>query len=423
MENNTERDYTPLVVGGASAGTGLIAGSMLAKKYAKPTQIIQNTPKNSNLRNGLIAGGTTLAALGAQGLGKQVSNSLHPAITDNLPEITDNWPEIAEALRYPTKDLEAYGNDTLTALKDTSDFLPHLDMQGMADEMHLQTANPEVRRRVLKDIAKLDGLSRIKQLTDNLTSPIESGVSNTIYENKIIPGRYSFDAMGYSKELPGQTEVPSPQIKPFENIVASSDYHNHPRSNYYRDVAPPSGADVIAAAWRNTYLSPNVDKYVMGRTFDGKLKGYQYDFNGPFDQALESLKPNSVASTENPNVIIKPFAYMLNTIRFMAEPDNTRNHNLRNAALIGGVAALPTAGLLATRGLLNTAPTALAETAGTAAGHAISVPLAAAATTAGTALTTGLLSRLNKHAPPLDAFSIGTPNSAATFLDQPILTT
>jgi hypothetical protein len=110
------------------------------------------------------------------------------------------------------------------------------------------------------------------------------------------------------------------------------------------------------------------------------------------------------------------------TIKFMAEPDDKRNQNLRNAALIGGVAALPTAGLLATKGLLNTAPTALVETAATAAGNAVSIPLAAAATTAGTALTTGLLNRLNKHAPPLDAFSIGTPD-AATFLDQPILTT
>lgn len=106
----------------------------------------------------------------------------------------------------------------------------------------------------------------------------------------------------------------------------------------------------------------------------------------------------------------------------MAEVNHDNpNQNLRNAALIGGIAALPTAGLLASKSLLNTAPTALVETAATAAGNAVSIPLAAAATTAGTALTTGLLGRLNRQAPDIDNFRY-IPE-AATFLDQPILTT
>jgi hypothetical protein len=106
---------------------------------------------------------------------------------------------------------------------------------------------------------------------------------------------------------------------------------------------------------------------------------------------------------------------------FMAEATDNRNDTLRNAALIGGVAALPTAGLLASRGLLKAAPTALVETAANAAGNAVNIPLAAAATTAGATLASGLLKAWPGRLSDLGDFKV-MPD-IPTFLDQPILST
>ena len=191
-------------------------------------------------------------------------------------------------------------------------FADALDMQEMYEAMNLANAPEFLRNKVLGDITRLDGINRLKDMTDNLNAPVESSLRNMIGVS--TDGKEAAFLPFENAQNDGlDVGIPSNQIfGEGWNAVSNRVFHNHPNNIQglnINKVAYPSQPDMLstmqesinAKALSNSYPGRIIpgEYSLLGRNKDGTMSGYDFGTNAigenPFKNIANVLDTNKAA--------------------------------------------------------------------------------------------------------------------------------